>query len=858
VQRVVPAEGWISVLLHMVLLLATAWTVERANWAPDQARLGVVAALGLITGLVLAKVRTPDLLAHLVALWLGVTVIVIIAVEGMADLSGSRRERLALLSEQSLEWYRALLSGRAIDDPRLFAALLGLTMWLVAYTSAWVLYRRGWLTTAIVLPGAITVVNLGYSPAGGTWPLLVFIVAACLLAARHHIFRREVEWSRVRLPRPRQLSGRFLLAGTAVALVVGTLAWTLPLSGRAQLVEAIWERIEQPWDSIADRVDQWISAIAGPSISEGGSYASFGEQFQLGGALNLSDDPVLLLEPSGPLYRPTYLIGYRYDEYTGHGWATTVEETFEQPNGEAQYSPLLSFSSGQGMNLTPAVTTDRSQIVTNLRVLQPKGSLLFTTDTYLTSDRQTSVQLPWRQVENVAFDLSQGNESAAVIQNRLPVELRQFAALLMRAQFPASAESPAPTDSALAAEIETARVRLQEQRFLTVTWQSGPDGRAVSLAVTGQLPVYDDVEAIFSRQPVATGDEYEVVGLASTADAAVLRQAGTDYPTWITDRYLQLPDTITDRTRALARELAAGQPSAFDTALAVQTYVRQTITYNEEITPPPRDRDVVDYVLFESQQGYCEYYASAMAVLLRAEGIPARVVGGYFPAPFDAEAEGFLYREKNAHLWVEAFFPGYGWIPFEPTASQQTLSYGDLQASEIPQPTPTPEPDLLPETVATPEPEPTVAPAPATVDDNAQPPNRTLGLVALAVALLIILVSVIGSVVWLWGFRGLSPTSGFYARLLRLGRWGGVLATPAMTPREYADHLGRTIPAASGPAHVVADLYNQETFAGRAATSASISTARRSWIQLRRAVVQSLLRRRGGREAEDGGNRFRS
>ena len=67
-----------------------------------------------------------------------------------------------------------------------------------------------------------------------------------------------------------------------------------------------------------------------------------------------------------------------------------------------------------------------------------------------------------------------------------------------------------------------------------------------------------------------------------------------------------------------------------------------------------------------------------MAVLLRAEGIPSRVVGGYFPAPYDPNEGGHLYREKNAHLWVEAFFPGYGWIPFEPTANRERLDYGDL------------------------------------------------------------------------------------------------------------------------------------------------------------------------------------
>ena len=170
--------------------------------------------------------------------------------------------------------------------------------------------------------------------------------------------------------------------------------------------------------------------------------------------------------------------------------------------------------------------------------------------------------------------------------------------------------------------------------------------------------------------------------------------AGDEYPSWVTDRYLTLPETITDRTRELASQLAAGQSNAFDTAVAVEEYVRSTITYNEDIEAPPDNQDVVDYVLFESQEGYCEYYASAMAVLLRAEGIPSRVVGGYFPAPYDPNEGGHLYREKNAHLWVEAFFPGYGWIPFEPTANRERLDYGDLTAPAQEPALPTPVPRL--------------------------------------------------------------------------------------------------------------------------------------------------------------------
>ena len=355
----------------------------------------------------------------------------------------------------------------------------------------------------------------------------------------------------------------------------------------------------------------------------------------------------------------------------------------------------MSFFSGQGVQLSPEVTADRSQVEAELTVVRPKGDLMFTLDTYLTADRRTNVQLSWQQLENERFPLVAGE------LNALPQDLQRIGALIGRGSYTppsdggTNSDSPLPLDPTLAAEIQAERDALLT-RFLDVGWEIGPDGSAQALRVSGQLPVYDDVEAVFSQDNVAQGDAYAVSGLTSTAAPDQLRAAGDAYPTWVTDRYLELPDTITDRTRELASQLATGQSNAFDTAVAVEEYVRSTITYNEDIDAPPDNQDVVDYVLFESQEGYCEYYASAMAVLLRAEGIPSRVVGGYFPAPYDPNEGGHLYREKNAHLWVEVFFPGYGWLPFEPTANRERLDYGDLtapaQEAALPTPVSTPPP----------------------------------------------------------------------------------------------------------------------------------------------------------------------
>ncbi len=134
------------------------------------------------------------------------------------------------------------------------------------------------------------------------------------------------------------------------------------------------------------------------------------------------------------------------------------------------------------------------------------------------------------------------------------------------------------------------------------------------------------------------------------------------------------------RVRDLALRITTAYENSYDKAEAIEAVLR-TYTYNQQIAAPPAGVDSVDYFLFESREGYCDYYASAMVVMLRSVGVPARVVVGYTPgqpATEQADALGVadVYRvlERNAHAWPEVYFPSYGWIQFEPTASEPLLA----------------------------------------------------------------------------------------------------------------------------------------------------------------------------------------
>jgi transglutaminase-like putative cysteine protease len=190
---------------------------------------------------------------------------------------------------------------------------------------------------------------------------------------------------------------------------------------------------------------------------------------------------------------------------------------------------------------------------------------------------------------------------------------------------------------------------------------------------TGRLTSIDRLSSI--QPPTAVGT-YTAYTEYSTATDAELRGAGTDYPDWL-DQFAALPaqgyrsPDVQRRIHNLALDIVtrAGATNAYDQATAIQNYLRDSTNYKYTLTPTtaPSARDKLDYFLFSSKEGYCEFFASAMGDMLRSLGIPTRLVNGFGPGSFDGVTQTYIVRGEDAHTWVESYFPGYGWIPFEPT-----------------------------------------------------------------------------------------------------------------------------------------------------------------------------------------------
>ncbi len=192
----------------------------------------------------------------------------------------------------------------------------------------------------------------------------------------------------------------------------------------------------------------------------------------------------------------------------------------------------------------------------------------------------------------------------------------------------------------------------------------------------------DDVLSWSASPGLLPGEVYQVEVVLSNPNIEQLRAAGTAYPQWVVERYLQLPEDVSPRIRALAQEITADAETPFDKASAITRYLRENIEYAPSVPEAPFNTDPLEWILFEHKQAYCVYYASLEIIMLRSLGIPARMAVGFaqgeesrtgLPEEAEEEINTFTVQKRNAHAWPEVYFPGVGWVEFEPTGNQDPL-----------------------------------------------------------------------------------------------------------------------------------------------------------------------------------------
>ena len=835
-----PRPSWVTFSLLFLTFLVVAWSVEDAGWVATPS-LVTVTFLAMATAALLARWRVRSLPLH--ALGVAVGVVVVLAHTASLVEPPEDQGRLEALFQRLSAWGEAATNGGISNDILPFGLMLVAAAWSAAYLSAWFVFRSHNIWGGIV-PGALGLLtNLSYLPQRFFIYFFMYIVAAMLLVVwMNNLGKGErrpgtasSSWQGGVLP---------LTHALWIVLAIVILAASLPVKAAiAEPFRRAYAQAHQPVELVQEHFNRLFSGV--PSRKDTGLEA-FVSALPFQGSINLGEG--IVFTARSPYL--TYWTARAYDTYTSQGWPEPVSE--QHPWGwKPASSQVAIYRARLDLPQEVTVNVDTSTVV--------HGGIPQTMDQPAT----------WLVPPPLHYTI--GLQRASEYQ-KLPPDLRLWAEALRGAWLTYKDEEAFrqamapllfqgfPEDTLLLeAEIRTPRGRTKRLLFQETETGStsqaptlGPaerilrtEGRLNSLEVVRTQPSPPDLVALQSPRPLAPGSEYAIQSSVSVATEPQLAQAGTDYPRWVTDRYLQLPDSLPARVRQLAEEVTAGASTPYGKAVLIMDRLRN-YDYSVEGASPPYNADGVDYFLFTQRKGYSDYFASAMTVMLRAVGVPARLVAGYGPGAWEPEQELIFVRDRDRHTWPEVFFPGYGWVVFEPTPIYELPERGvpiSLQQEAPAQPQEPPSPcegldfeaceDLLRPLVS--------QDAPL----DAVPEEASLGARLFRIgAFLLLLVGgvvLLGYVVWQRGTRAMGSPERAYEQMRVLASLGHLGPQPSQTPYEFGRELGARLPSVRRHIQFICDAYVRTKYGRQTLLSQEQVLLDEAWRRVRSPVLRRVL-----------------
>ncbi len=430
-----------------------------------------------------------------------------------------------------------------------------------------------------------------------------------------------------------------------------------------------------------------------------------------------------------------------------------------------------------------------------------------------------------------------------------------------------SPEKPSTSDGF---EAKTITVRIVEPTGRNL-FTPGVPLRITAPSVISEPQGQPFLGALSSQNRIGKGEGYSIdAAIPVTVTEKQLQTAGTDYPPSVLALYTDA-SKVTPEVRALARQIVSDKQATtpYDEAKALAAYLSSSsdLSYSTNVGAPPADRDLVDFFLFDTrngQRGYCQYFATAMAMMARSLGLPARVAVGFSPGETIAPNQ-YEYKESNAHVWAQVYFPGYGWQTFEATKSINPRFVRDSGVDRS-LPPPVNGADATKGLLEGQDPsnifvQPSLRPiSGGTVAGGTDQPAATAdaraGNLLVIFAILLIVAGVIGWRLRRAGrrLRFLAPGERQWALLLQAADRAGVSQRASETDYEYAGWLEEQIPARRPEIHTIADAKVWGSYSGRGMTSETVARMQAAWRSLRvpfvwlavRRRVRSLIPRRGG------------
>ncbi len=722
------AEGWFSLFLLATVVYSTIWSIQAADWVDHLNTLTFVTAIGLLLGVLAAKQRRfSRLLVHSAVVMTGL--LLAFWQTAGAFYNGS----ISSFIQGIGRWSALLAGGGASNDDSIFLLLILALGFLLAYVSAWLLYRtrNPWLL--VVANAIVLLINLENVPPAYIIFLIIFLIASLLLLLRFNLFESVQRWNRSGLRYPDDLGWDIMQTGALISIGILVFSWILPGDYKNPTASLIWDSKSSP---LVQLENVWDRAIAVNGGVNPANHGNFRDTLVLGGDPNLTKDIVYKVKTDDS--QPQYLVLLSYDTYNG-GWSITHND--EQPLDISANTPLA-------VNVVKA-----RDVKQTIEVVTPPGELH-----------------PYIAGASVITSMSL---KASVV----------------------------PGSGGIIAWLgDKGNLTAGTQYVVNSAVSSADEQTLRSIPMPADAPMYN---------PDLNPDEPAPV---ETFDPQTVRD------------FTQVPTSISHdpRLQALLKKIVPNpKATMYDKAVALETYLRTNYKYNTNIHPRSGE-DPVMWFLFDNsaKDGFCNYYSSAMTLMARSLGIPARVVAGYTHGSL--ENGQYVIRGVDAHSWTQVYFAGYGWINFEPSASfapfqrprpSEDASSGSSANNALGAlPLPSANVKNRQKFDGSTDSGNVSLPADEVQAQLVQRVELTLG----GILLLAAFGAVLFGIWWRRLFQNYSPATQLYGRVCMLAEWAGVKRRSSQTPYEYFQEVSVTALPASDDAVALerlGDIYVRERWA---------------------------------------------
>ena len=892
--RFAPVYDWISLIILAWMMSAVGWSVQLAGWGELPSIIPTL-LLGMIAAFVVSKLNVHWTLTIVYALGLG---FLIVFWQGAAGAAGGDPVTRSVDAFQRLgTWISTAQSGGISTDTVPFAIMFMTASWIVGYgvTALTFRFKSPWLPT--VLLSLVILTNLSYRHGEHEYTFFTFLVGGIVLFAHLTTVRRIERWRAEGVDYSKFLGWMTVQDGLLFALPIVLLSALLPIwEPRSVELDKTWDIFRAPFAALREPANRLLAGVDGPANDR--LLSTPPQSMAFGGAPELTEEPLMWV-------RSKYVVPYAgrvYQQYTSEGWLTDkATEVDAEPRTALTFAPDELARERVSLVYAPLVPT---------KSVMPAGGVF-------SVDRDSTVEvlnpMRWeapltgsvRQLSEMPQDLRDMAFSIRfALVNLVPVPATEGQIRLNNQRLAApevvngviqayraametgqdqivSITVPDPGATPAQRQIETVILplpagspKLNWDEITINVETDGDSGLATHLDIQRAAPV--EQIGVQLTKDTKKSDSFSVQTFVSLATDAELNSAGTNYPTWITDRYLQLPATLPEEVRVLASKIVrdAGAVTPFEKAEAVKEFLTDQ-QYSLEIAGPEFGVDGIYYFLFETREepcpsvvpncdaskikGFSQYFGSSNAVLLRAVGVPARFVAGWASGQYVDDAGLFLIRDEDRHGWSQVYFPEYGWVDYESTpgrvqsdrgelapvaAVSDAIGAGDIGAfgdeafiddlAEL-------ERLALEARLANAA---RLQGLTSASSNDSVIPWRPFAWTGGVVGIVLLL-----AIAWRLSLRGMDPPTRAYARMNRVARLMGMRRRLNETAREFALSLGNHTFAAREHASLIADEYQRRVYSNSAvSTDVDRETSKRlegAWRRVARALVAHRVRQLG-------------